>query len=207
LDKKLHEQKLAALTDEQRIVALNKDVTDLKKQQTKYNKEDNEFKSIQIEINDKNKSIEEARLNIAKETAKAEKEITQQKQVQAGIAGIRGGNQFNDASEDALKEIARRNRNQAQAIQGGSGGYGLGQNLEVARLLAEAQNAEKELSFRRNFRQTVGALGESGARARFAGDPLQFDRVLQQLTGTQDKSTILLQSLDDRLQTAGFGRR
>jgi len=133
---------------------------------------------------------------------------TQEKQAQlAAIAGVRGGNQFNDASEETLREIARRNRQRAQSIQAGEGGFGVGQNLEVSRLIAEAMNAEKELAFRRNFRQTVSLLGEQGARARFGGDPLQFDRVLESLTGQQDKVAGGIQELNDRLQSAGFGRR
>lgn len=212
--KELHDLKLAALPPDKQLVQLAEEKLDieLKIQQQRAFGLNTVESEVQLQKNiNQQKQITDA---VTKSTAKTEEQITQEKIKQltaeknrlASIQGIRGGNQFNDASDATLQEISRRNRNQAQAMGGGQTGS-IGRNLEVARLLSEALNAEKELAFRRNFRSTVDLLGEQGARSRFAGDPLQFDRVLEALTTKQDKSTNLLQSLDDRLQAAGFGRR
>lgn len=213
LEAELAKLKFDALKPEEQLVQLKARQLELQKQMAIDAAAGADTTEFQVEIQknlNQQKSIGEG---ITKATAKTEAEITAEKikqleiekNKQASIAGIRGGNQFNDASDATLAEIARRNRSQAQSLGGGQSS--IGRNMEAARLIAEAQNAEKELAFRRNFRGTVGLLGEQGARARFAGDPLQFDRVLESLTTQQDKTTGLLQSVDDRLATAGFGRR
>jgi hypothetical protein len=186
LEKKLRDQKLESLKPEERVLALTKEVTDLKKQQSKYTKDDNEYLALQVQINDANKSIEEERLAIAAATAKEEKKITEEKKSQLGaIAGIMGGSRFNEASDETLAEVARRNRTEAQRIKADPFNQGIGQSLEAARLEAEAMNAERELSFRRKIRQDFSIGGEDMARRNFQGDPLQFDRVFAQLVKGQ----------------------
>lgn len=114
--------------------------------------------------------------------AKAEKEgaaaVEEQRKTLAAIVGIRGGRQFNDASDEALRESVRRNQAQIQSI---GPIRNIGQEFEVARLASEIQNLRQELSFRENLRRDVDALGIEGARRRFGGDPLAFDRLVQQL--------------------------
>ncbi len=213
LEEELRQLKYEALKPEEKLVQLQARQAELSKQLALDKAAGANTTEIEVELQKNLNTQESVRNGIVKAVAKSEAEITAEKEKQlvaeknrqASIAGIRGGNQFNDASDAALAEIARRNRNQAQALGGGQSS--IGRNMEAARLIAEAQNAERELAYRRNFRNTVGLLGEEGARQRFAGDPLQFDRVLESLTAQQDKGTTLLQSLDDRLATAGFGRR
>lgn len=201
LEKTLKEQKLEALKPEERVLALTKEVNDLKKQQTKFTKEDNEYLSLQVQINDTNKSIEQERLAIAAATAKEEKKITEEKKQQLGaIAGIRGGADFNDASDATLQEISRRNRNQAQAIRANPFNQGIGQSLEAARYEAEAMNAEAELRFRKKFQLDFSVGGEGLARKNFQGDPLEFDRLVDQFIKTQSVAEKTLTVQEDILE-------
>lgn len=201
LNKTLKEQKLEALKPEERVLALTKEVNDLKKQQTKFTKEDNEYLSLQVQINDTNKSIEQERLAIAAATAKEEKKITEEKKQQLGaIAGIRGGADFNDASDATLQEISRRNRNQAQAIRANPFNQGIGQSLEAARYEAEAMNAEAELRFRKKFQLDFSVGGEGLARKNFQGDPLKFDRLVDQFIKTQSVAEKTLTVQEDILE-------
>lgn len=205
LERTLKEQKLASLKPEERVLALTKEVTDLKKQQSKYTKDDNEFLSIQVQINDANKAIEQERLDIAQKAAKEEKKITEEKQKQLGaIAGIMGGSRFNEASDETLAEVARRNRSQAQRVRGDVSNQGIGQSLEAARLEEEAMNAERELSFRRRIRQDFATGGESLARRNFQGDPTQFDRIFSQIVKGQ---TIDEKNLDVLTKLEQLARR
>lgn len=145
------------------------------------------------------KQLSELQSRIADETertAKAEQkaaEATQERQrTLAGIAGIRGGRQFNDASDEALRESLRRSE---QAVQDIGVLRNIGQELEVARLQAEAQNIRRELDFRSNLRRDVQNLGVEGARRGFQGDPLEFDRVVQQLVqDNRDQRQILAET-------------
>jgi len=186
LEKKLRDQRIEGLKPEEKILAITKEVADLKKKQAKYTKDDNEYKALQVEINDANKSIEQERLAIAQKTAKEEKKITEEKKTQLGaIAGIMGGSRFNEASDETLAEVSRRNRAEAQRIKGDPFNRGIGQSLEASRLESEAMNAERELSFRRKIRQDFSIGGEAMARKNFQGDPLQFERIYAQLVKGQ----------------------
>jgi hypothetical protein len=122
-----------------------------------------------------------------------------------------------NASEETLKDFIKKTEREIATIQGGTGrgataladaatGF-LPQGIVIERLRTDIQRAQFQLNQRRELSEAVSRFGESGARARFTGDPLEFDRLVSSLTTQQDRSTTLLQSLDDRLQTAGFGRR
>lgn len=215
MEKQLHDLKFTALSPEKQLAQLEAEQLALVKKIRDEKAQGVDTLPDEIELQKNLNEQEKIRAALVKSTAESEAEIAAakkkaleaEKNSHISIVGVRGGNQFNDASDAALAEVARRNRSQAQVIQSGVGGFGLAQNLEVARLLAEALNAEKELAFRRNLQSTIQLGGVDAARRSFAGDPLQFDRVLAQFNEHQDKSATLLQSLDDRLQTAGFGRR
>jgi len=153
-------------------------------------------------------------LDIVQEVTKTEREaneerikqLTAEKNLQASIAGIRGGNQFNNATDAALAEVARRNRAEANKYGSGAYGYGMGQDLERARLDAEAMNAEKELKFRTKLRGDISLKGVEAARRGFQGDPLKFDEIINRLvtdkqTGNEvlREQTDLLEKINNRL--------
>lgn len=117
------------------------------------------------------------------------------------VLGASGGKQFNEASEGTLQEVLRRNSSKLQGLRPGSA-FSYGDDMEIARLKTENANAQKELDFRRGFLGDVSRGGVDSARRNFAGDPLQFDRVLQQLTsglGNGDKQTKLLEEIKTAL--------
>lgn len=182
----------------------------------------------QLRVLEKQASVINSVASETERVAKIEKDITEEKERQielttknnklysdfvSNLLGLGIGKNFKDATSEALDEIVRRAERGLSKIRQDPGFSPTAFNRNQADVFNEAQlqnelaGAQREIAFRRDFKQTVGVMGAEEARANFAGDPLQFDRVLSQFTEKQDKSTGILQSLDDRLATAGFGRR
>ena len=132
-----------------------------------------------LSIAENTKTVEEQRLNLSKETTRELKA-----QLNA-IAGIGGGGQFNEASDATLREVIRRNKAQAGTMTPSPGLQGIPQANELARLILETKNAEKELKFRSGIRSDFMRGGELGARQNFAGNPLNFDQIFSQLVKGQ----------------------
>lgn len=135
--------------------------------------------TIQNEIRSKN-------LEVTKQQAQAEKSTTdamkQQLSTLAGIAGIRTSAQFGNASEQELKELLRRDRAAADRLKNPALTHAnLGTQMETARLEVEAQNVAREINLRDTTRGNIGRYGMEGARRMFQGDPLAFDRFVQQI--------------------------
>lgn len=184
------------LSLQDKVIAGEKDVAALSEKILGYTKQDTlttndklKLTELQNEKLEAEKQLYADRQDLAEKTKLTEEQIIKalvaQKNAIVSIKGIRGGNQFNEANDESLAEIARRNRNQARLIKGGLGGYGIGQDLEAARLDAEAMNAENELRFRSQIRQNDAIGGKEYARSRFQGDPLLFDRVYDQIVKGQ----------------------
>lgn len=120
LEKKLREQKLEAMKPEERILALQKDITALKAEQKKYDKDSNEYLGLQVEVNDANKAIEQERLAIAQKLLKVEKDIAIEKSVdEAKKKGIAAGL---SSSEMAQVEEYVRSGGKAGALPTRAGG-------------------------------------------------------------------------------------
>jgi hypothetical protein len=171
---------------------LEADILDLQRETAKEGEKDINGVKIAIELRDKEKELNRINLEITKEEAKEEGKIVKTLQAQAGlIAGIRGGGQFNTASTETLREVARRNRAQARDLLNPAlGQVNMGNQLEAARLTFEAQNAEKIIADRDSLGRKMAVGGIEAARRSFKGDPLRFDEVMQQVTksyGTQEK--------------------
>ena len=145
------------------------------------------FVEMVEEAKKKNKELAETQKDITHEvekttTAEEEylawvKKITEEKNKQASIAGVRGVSQFGQASTGALNEALRRDQG---AIQGMGPFLNIGQQMEVARLQAEISNIKQELNFRDELQRNISVLGAEGARSAFKGDPLAYDRLVQQ---------------------------
>lgn len=187
--------------DEKESVELARKIAEYKQHATLSDNDKLKVIELENQLLDNGTRLYENRKELAEKTKLTEEQIAKalekQKNSLASIVGIRGGNQFNDASDESLAEVARRNRNKAQAIRGGQGGFGIGQDLEAARLEAEAMNAERELGFRARIRQDTALGGKDAARANFAGDPLLFDRVFDQIVKGQSTSEKAAQTLED----------
>jgi len=128
--------------------------------------------------------------------------------------------EIENASEEELKDLIAKNRREIELIESQKGlGPTAGadaatnflmQGIVQSRLRTDINRAQFQVDQRRNIRNTVARFGESGARARFSGDPLKFDELLAASTVQRTEATKtvqVLQSLDDRLATAGFARR
>lgn len=218
LQKELHDLKLAALPPDKQVVQLERELLELAAKIAKAKREGGDTLALEVEQQKVSNELEKIKLEIINKQKKSKEELAAiekqrlegEKNALASIVGIQGGKQFNDASDATLGEISRRNRSRAAMLRAGEtgvnpgGGPSIGTSLESARLDAEAINAEQELKFRRNFRQTLQMGGVEAARQAFQGDPLQFDRVLQQLTAgltVQDKQLTSLEKI--RVQLAG----
>ena len=222
LEQKLHEQKLEGMKDEERIVALSKDIADLKKQQKGHDKDSNEYMTLAVEIGQKTKDIDEARADIAAE-------IVRQKEAEAAAAkaaaieaakqlaqykemlhiGAISGERLNDASPETLEEIVRRNKEELFKINmtdnrvNPGGGASSGQLEARARIEQEILNVQRELEFRRNLQADYALGGEALARQRFQGDPLKFDQVLAQIVkgqSTDEKTLVTLNKFEELLR-------
>lgn len=209
------EQRREKMSGEKLIVDLRKEERDITKAIAdfeKFRKEGGEFTADGArELIDLKKQQAALQQRIADETERAAKaemkavEAAQEQQkILASIAGIRGGRQFNDATDAALMDVLRRNEN---AIMSMGQLRNIGQDLEVARLQSEIQNIRQELSFRSDLRRDVSVLGVEGARARFQGDPLQFDRIVQQLVQDNRDTREILADTNRQLQQLTDGKR
>lgn len=120
------------------------------------------------------------------------------------IAGIRGGNQFNDQSNDVLEETKRRNEQQISGLQqqDSTGGVHVGISKsnapEIARIQAENQNIDKILSQRASVVSDLKSGGYAQALRNYSGDPTQFESFVNTAlnqTTAQQKNTEYLQKI------------
>lgn len=100
------------------------------------------------------------------------------------VQGIRTGENFAGASDAALRELIRRNTDEAQAnrakaMQDPFGGYY--QKLAAAMKEIEASNAQKELDLRAKIARSFAMGGEAGVYRAFPQmDPLKLDKLIDQ---------------------------
>lgn len=100
------------------------------------------------------------------------------------VQGIRTGENFAGASDEALRELIRRNTDEAQANRNKAmmdpfGGYY--QKLAAAMKEVEASNAQKELDMRAKISRSFASGGESAVYRAFPGmDPLKLDKLIDQ---------------------------
>lgn len=114
-----------------------------------------------------------------------------------------------DASDAALEAMIKKNMAEISDIEANKGrgltagadaatGY-LPQGIVQARLQTDINRAQYQLDLRRNLRSDVQQLGVDGARARFGGDPLQFDALISQVVGVQSQIATGLSNLNQQL--------
>jgi len=181
-----------ALPDEEHRAALEKLIADLTKDHVQQGEKDIYGINTANNLLDAQEELRQLNLKDAKEQAKAEKEVVSGLQTQAGLlAGIRGGGQFNEASTDTLKDVARKDRARAAALLNPALGQGnIGTQIEAARLNLEAQNAEGIVGSRGRLMGAYKSGGIESARRSYQGDPLLFDQVMQRIKdeyGTSEK--------------------
>ena len=215
LSEKIRKDKYDELSLDDKILSDRQDLFDVEKSIAEYKKDNLHIPEDELRIIELQTQAYALTRSIAENTVKSEeqrllilKKATKELQSQhVAMVGIRGGNQFNEASDASLREVARRNRTQAQMLQTDPSNVGILQSLEVARLILEAVNAEKELAFRTGIRLDFRRGGEQTARRNFSGDPLAFDQVFQQIVKGQtvaEQSNQSLKNIEDALTRRGI---
>lgn len=203
-----HKRALEQMDDAHKLIALRKDLADASRNAKDF--EDAQRNGVKLtsdevaqllEYKKQQAEIEGRIAGIVGETAKAESTAAEQVERRldalSAIAGIQGSRQFNDATASALEEKMRRDQ---AAIQSIGPLRNIGQDFEVARLQAEIINIRQELQFRSGLQQDVALFGVEGARARFQGDPLAFDRLVQQLVQDSRDQKQIAASTNDYLR-------
>lgn len=124
--------------------------------------------------------------------------VNMEKDTRVSILGARGASQFAGASDAALEEISRRNKQQALTLRaGGDLSDNYYNRQEAARLEYEAQNAQRELGLRKNVRRSFDLGGvEAVYRANPGMDPITLDRLVQQVAEQLPEAQRTANSLD-----------
>lgn len=226
-------QVTALLADQKELTA---QITYNKKQGLGYSAEQRDLQKVNNELAERRKKLEEATAAALLKQAETEKKVAEAKAVgiSAGLTdseqtqlaeyirsdGKKGAlptrtggavptsGDFTRASDAELAELIRRTTALVAKLALDPGtAFSYGNSIPLAANKNLLLAAQREEDFRRQFRDTVSLGGEAAARRSFAGNPLEFDRVYSQLTQKQDKLNTTLQTIDDRLQAAGFKRR
>lgn len=112
------------------------------------------------------------------------------------------------ASDAALQEYRRQNENQLLGMTRSVGPFGdISTNIQIGQLQAAIAAIQRELDFRNNLRADVRVGGIEGARARFQGDPLEFDRIVQQFVQDGRDTRGVLIDVVNELRNITTGRR
>jgi len=117
--------------------------------------------------------------------------------------------QIQNASPETLREIARRKQNNLQSLGPSGGSLAFDDNYFLRiQLQNEINQVKAELGMRQGLQTDVAQRGIEGARRAFTGDPLVFDKLVQQFVvdsrssqELQAKTLTLLQRLDDRAKS------
>lgn len=114
-----------------------------------------------------------------------------------------GAREIQDASPGALEEILRRDRAQLQLLNLNPGGpFDIDKSYPILQLQNEIAKISEELNLRKDVAAKVERYGVEGARRYFDGNPLVFDRLVQEFTGQRekiDRTNDLLTRLNEKI--------
>jgi hypothetical protein len=113
------------------------------------------------------------------------------------------------ASDSALKEVQRRKQDELMGLGVGGGGVTFDDKYyQRLRIQNEISQVRAELGMRQGLQRDVAQRGIEGARRSFAGDPLVFDKLIQQFVvdnrtaqEIQAKTLTLLERIDQRAKS------
>lgn len=148
---------------------------------------------------------EEKRLRIAKGVAMAAKMTADAYAVGVGATTQSrfGSREIQDASDATLKEIVRRNQDELMKREQNPGGpFDIDKTWPILQLRNEIAKINEELGLRTTIRNNVARMGVEGARRTFDGNPLVFDRLVEQFAGQRDKidkTNQLLERLNEKI--------
>jgi hypothetical protein len=154
----------------------------------------NAIEAVRLKLVEARAAAERTAAKEAAEAAKAAQiaeELARRERAAKSIQ-FRSGADFANASDDALEEIVRRNRQKAIELR--NNGQGLNANYfnrqEAGRLQAEANNAEQELRLRQGIRSSFARGGEQQVFSDFQHlDPVVLDRLIGQFAQQQTTAT------------------
>lgn len=201
LAERQHEFALEQLSDQDRLIALKKDESELQKAIALVGKDTelgvqlgNELLTTQVKIRETNLAITQAQASAEKHVAAA---IKEQHTALGGVAQT--SKNFGNASTAELQELLRRKKNEAGNLRNAAvTRRNLGTDIQAGMDEATAGNIQKELDLRAKFSSAAkrGPQGVEALRRDFQGDPLAFDRLLEQFTKGNDKSDKMLHELE-----------
>lgn len=115
-----------------------------------------------------------------------------------GFGGMTTSKHLADLSDDALREMIRRDSSvsadeKARARGAFTHNAGMGNRMTAARLDSNIAAAERELDFRRDLRRDVNSFGMDHARRNSTVDPRLFDMVVAKVVTGQENSDVLVE--------------
>jgi hypothetical protein len=214
---KLKKLKFDALSASEQEVILAKEMAQLEKEFRQIKADGLETTDVEIQLLEKGNQLAKVRADIAKATADQGERAVQAEVQKNRVMTFRGGSTFNEQSDETLREIIRRNQEQASRLQAetiGQPQFVASLNVgEASRLRFEAQNAQAILDAREELRRNVRLMGVEGARQSFRGDPVVFESMVQRFVedtrSTQEiqrENGRQLTDINQRLLKAGFGK-
>jgi hypothetical protein len=214
---KLRKLKFDALNASEQEVILSREMAQLEKEFRQIKADGLETTDVEILLMEKGNQLAKVRAEIAKEIANQGERAVQAEVQKNRVMTFRGGSTFNEQSDETLREIIRRNQEQASRLQAetiGQPQFVASLNVgEASRLRFEAQNAQAILDAREELRRNVRMMGIEGARQSFRGDPIVFESMVQRFVedtrSTQEiqrENGRQLTDINQRLLKAGFGK-
>lgn len=158
LEAKLRDQKLEAMSLDDRIAERVKIISELKDKIAKSDKDSNDYLELQIRLGDENKKLDEDRKTLAEQTAVAEKSVTEEKakQVEIGRTG-RGDSALTD--RELERKVGEIKKDLFSRTVNNTGQYDfLGEQQKF-----ELQKAQREIDLRTSVRRTASAFGADRA--------------------------------------------
>lgn len=145
----------------------------------------------------------EKQKRIQGELAKLNKKIGDDFMAQLSMGGLTKA-QAQDASDETLREVIRRNEQELQTLRQNPGSaFSFGNSLTITQRENANRTAQAELQFRDSLRFDVGFGGNEGARRNFDGNPLAFEGLISKyVTGQTDlqKTNDILEKIDGKLE-------
>jgi biotin operon repressor len=212
LDKQIETLAKSRVSLEENIQALKRDGLDTTTEEADLAEVINELTKSRAEQTEKVAEAEKKARKEAEGHAEAIK-ITQ-RAYEAIIFGTTNGGrdarEIQGASPEALRELLSRNNAQLTRLRGGAPGFSptamndnYADTVNILRLENENRRLQREIDTREDFQRNYATLGPEGARRAFGGDPLLFDRFVDQFVKTQTETSQTNNLLRDLINRVG----
>jgi hypothetical protein len=130
-----------------------------------------------------------------KKTMDGEAEAARRTQLirEASIFGMTNGGasaeDIQQANDQALQDKIRRNNGALLTLRQNPGSaFNIGDGFNILKLENENKRLQSELDLRNGLRNDISFMGVEGARRQFKGDPLIFDKLVEQFSNRTDEA-------------------